>query len=460
MLIYLENLKNNTFVEINRGLSICTMRTGKIGEKGFLRTYANEAMATKLVALKKKQGYVEVEQAPKYKIVFVSTNEKKEYLLFEKRVVIKYSYDDVSHILNFANFELVINYMKERYFYDIIEGNASIEYADYTLDEFKKLSYFDMKKERLEFAENIKESLVKKSYEVKNSLIVEGDVNIEEDFTINCEYGKFIFHFQNDFKAKTLFVMENRLGIRELNIFVDGDLEVDIVFLLCGQNLIVKGEVKVNTLIYCDAFSSVKIPKSGVQKYISTSKDRAVFKTKYFSSGYGLEIDSLQKAMLEGQDVYCSDPSSLELRDKVFKAIPMLLEEDWTDSHKLQSKNISIWDRWLYTTGDEHLLNDMSDDDSVKYNARFLKFHTLILDKYEVLFANPIVSDDWQIYKEERNEILRHESLEDTPMFIVVELKLIYFMVGDYTSVVYFADEELVNELDELVSLAGLEYVK
>jgi len=402
MLIYLENFKKNTFVEINDGFSTCTMRMGKIGEEGTVRTYTSENMAEKLVLLKKSKGYTEVKQSPKYKMLFVFTDEKQEYQLFEKRVVVTYSYSDFSEVLNFANFELVLEYMQTRYFYDVVEGVGSIEYSDYPLDEFKKLSYFDIKKEHLKFAESIEGSLVQKNYEVKSSLIVDGDISVEENFMINCEDGKSIFHFKDNVSAKNLFVMETKIGLRDFDIFIDGDLEVDTIFLSYAQNLIVKGNVKVNTLIYSDVSSSLRIPKNGVKNYINTFKNKAIFKSKYFDSNYGLKTSSLQKAMLDGEDVYCSDLSSLEIRDEVFRTMPMILEEDWSDTYRFKSRNISIWDRWLYTTGDEHLLNDMSLEDSAENSAKFLKFHTLLLDKYEVLFANPSMSDDWKIYKKKQ----------------------------------------------------------
>ena len=150
----------------------------------------------------------------------------------------------------------------------------------------------------------------------------------------------------------------------------------------------------------------------------------------------------------------------IEIRDEVFRTIPMLLEEDWSDTYRFKSRNISIWDRWLYTTGDEDLLNDMSLEDSAKNSAKFLKFHTLLLDKYEVLFAKPSMSDDWKIYKKNSYKTLIYESMDDRPIFIILELELIYFQVGDYTSVVYFTDEKLMSKIDGLVELSGLKYIK
>ena len=46
MLIYLENFKKNTFVEVNKGFPTCTMRMSKIGEEGTIRTYTNQNMAS------------------------------------------------------------------------------------------------------------------------------------------------------------------------------------------------------------------------------------------------------------------------------------------------------------------------------------------------------------------------------------------------------------------------------
>jgi len=346
-----------------------------------------------------------------------------------------------------------------KYFYDVLEGVARIEYSDYPLDEFKKLSYFDMKKEHLKFAQSIEGSLEQKSYEVKSSLIVDGNIRVEENFIINCEDRKSIFHFKNNFYAKNLFVMETKIGCGDFNIFIDGDLEVDTIFLSYAKNLIVKGNVKVNTLIYSDSSSFLRIPKNGIKNYINTYKNKAIFKSKYFDSNYGLKTSSLQKAMIDGENVYCSDLFSLEIRDEVFRTMPMLLEEDWCDTYRFKSRNISIWDRWLYTTGDEHLLNDMSLEDSAKNSAKFLKFYTLLLDKYEVFFANPSMSDDWKIYKKKSDKTLTYESMDDMPIFIILELELIYFEVGDYTSVVYFTDEKLMSKIDELVELSGLKYI-
>lgn len=459
MLIYLENDIKNTFTEINKGLTHCTMRMGKIGEQGICRTYTNQNMANKLLHLKKLQGYKVIEQNPKYKMIFLSINDEIEYQLFKKRVVVKSFHNELTHILNFTDFESVIDYMKTRYFYDIIEGNYNIKYSSYPLENLKNLTYFDMKKESLKFADIIEGSITQKSYETQNSLIVKEDINVEE-FIINCKSGKSIFHFQSNFRAKNFFVMETQRGDREFNIFIDGDLEADTIFLLYNQNLIVKGEVKINTLIYKDVADSLRIPRNGVKNHINIFKNKAIFKSRYLNSNYMVETSSLQKAMLNGQDVYSSNVTSLEARDKVFRAMPILLKDDWGDTNSFQSLNISIWDRWLYTTGDEHLLNNMSLEEITKNTAKFLKFHTLLLlDRYEVFLANPIINDDWEIYKKNSNEKLTYQSIEDMPMLIVPKLKFIYYFIGDYTSVISFANKKIMDEIDELVKLSKLEYI-
>jgi hypothetical protein len=45
--------------------------------------------------------------------------------------------------------------------------------------------------------------------------------------------------------------------------------------------------------------------------------------------------------------------------DLLMSIFPMLLEDDWRDSEKLNYCAISIWDHWLGTTNEYHLLVDV-----------------------------------------------------------------------------------------------------
>jgi hypothetical protein len=144
------------------------------------------------------------------------------------------------------------------------------------------------------------------------------------------------------------------------------------------------------------------------------------------------------------------------------RTFPMLFEEDWQDSESLNYSAISIWDHWLQTTGDYHLLINVPPAEQKERHDKFRLLHSLIIENLSVF--NATYRKKWR-FKQTRSKNDLYWRLDpcyhkDSFMLLLPEIKAIYSYEGDDTSVMWYQDESVLREFDGWVEQSGLKYIQ
>jgi hypothetical protein len=149
--------------------------------------------------------------------------------------------------------------------------------------------------------------------------------------------------------------------------------------------------------------------------------------------------------------------------NEILSVFPMLKSEFWDEPPSLTYRAVSIWDRWLYSTDDEHLLEASSDEEYAERCAKFATLDRSIASNTNIYLVS---GRPWPRFKELRDsEHLIHRLSpryrKGGWMLVLPDLQIIYTS-GDgdeHTRVTYFRDAKLAEPFDEWVEKAGLKYI-
>lgn len=141
----------------------------------------------------------------------------------------------------------------------------------------------------------------------------------------------------------------------------------------------------------------------------------------------------------------------------------MLKSECWDESPLLTYRAVSIWDHWLYLSGDEDMLVAKSHEEYLERCAKFEALDTSIASNTSVYL---VAGGRVPRFKELRcRENLIHRLSPNYRnggfMLALPDLRMIYTS-GDrdeHTRVTYYQDADLAKPFDSWVSKAGLQYI-
>ena len=147
---------------------------------------------------------------------------------------------------------------------------------------------------------------------------------------------------------------------------------------------------------------------------------------------------------------------NLKTKQKIISAFPMLKDEYWDDSPLLESRCVSIWNKWLYQTDTPNLLSEATPEQEQEWQTNFDDFHLQIIENFDVyqITRRP------GIFKEIANNTKAVEKLSDYCfLFLIPEIKVIYSSGFDYTSHIYFQDFDLAKRIFKLVEDSPLKFL-
>ena len=141
---------------------------------------------------------------------------------------------------------------------------------------------------------------------------------------------------------------------------------------------------------------------------------------------------------------------------------PMLQEDEWCDSPALTYRAISIWDHWLCTTDEAHLLNNVSPEEQRVRDDKFRNFHRLLIEN--VVIFNATFSRRLR-FRETRCKRELHWRLDpaypkSSALLLLPEIRAIYTYAGDHTSVLWSQEDSLLPRVDTWLEQSGLTYVR
>ena len=149
-------------------------------------------------------------------------------------------------------------------------------------------------------------------------------------------------------------------------------------------------------------------------------------------------------------------------RELLLSTFSMLFEEDWQDSDKLNYCAISIWDHWLATTNEYHLLIDVHPIEQRRRDDKFRLLNASIIENLNVF--NATYRKKWR-FKETRCKHELYRRLDpsyhkDSFLLLLPEIKAIYSYEGDDTTVMWYQDGALLTKFDGWVEQSGLKYIQ
>jgi len=140
---------------------------------------------------------------------------------------------------------------------------------------------------------------------------------------------------------------------------------------------------------------------------------------------------------------------------EIFSEFPNILCDDWNESNVYTEYYISIWGKWLKDTDTPNLLDIATISDEEKWHNKFKKLHEYILNHTETYFMN-----DNRLKKIRLSEYVLQYMNDYLCCVLLPEMKIIYTVETDFTSRVFFQNNNSKVQFDKWVKKAGLKYIE
>ena len=155
-------------------------------------------------------------------------------------------------------------------------------------------------------------------------------------------------------------------------------------------------------------------------------------------------------------------PVSTNERDALLASFPMLREEEPFDSPLLDYRAVSVWDRWLYSSGEAHLIAEASARAKRKWNEMFESLDRLVLNGTQHVFVS--WSPGPLFLGVEDNVERAGWSIRPGNSFVLLLPVLgVFYTSGDndpHTRVTYRLKHASAEPFDLWVQQSGLKYVR
>ena len=144
-----------------------------------------------------------------------------------------------------------------------------------------------------------------------------------------------------------------------------------------------------------------------------------------------------------------------KLYQNILSKFPNILSCDWDESSCYSAHYISIWNKWLIDTDTPELLETATKNEETKWHNKFRKLHEYILSNTEVYF----------IYQNKLKKIKTSKYVlnymdEFLCCILLPEMKIIYTVETDFTSRVFFQNNNCKAQFDSWIKESELKYIE